>query len=307
MSMAFRTNYSDFFGADSLPVLEEIVESNYEMHPSRREMFFKTVSTDRDIWQSTEMHDMPLFSEVPEGTDYSYNRPMQGASKTLTVVKYGSGFSVTEECVADGKFGFLASAAENLGRSARESQEISAMNIFNNGFSSETTADGVALFSASHTLPRGGTYRNVLSTASDPSPSSLEQMLIDYETQQVTDNGIILSIKPKGIWCHPSQRRYFEELVGSSQKPDSSDNNLNSLKSDGLIVVSSPHLTDSDAWGLFGDKDQMGLRIVKREGFSTKQAGDQVGFHNDTIYVKAKYREKLGAIHARALFGTGGA
>jgi hypothetical protein len=70
--------------------------------------------------------------------------------------------------------------------------------------------------------------------------------------------------------------------------------------------MSSPHFTDTDAWGLFGSTEDMGLRIVKREGFSTKQAGGDVGFHSDSIFVKAKYREKLGAVHAYGIFGSDG-
>ncbi len=308
-AVALRANYGAHFGPDMLPVLEEIVQTNYDQTPSRREKFFKTVPHDRDIWQSSEMHDLPLFKSVPENTEYSYERAYEGASKTLTVVKYGLGFSISEETVADGKFQFMSDMSSKLGRSAKESQEISAMNVFNNGFSggSEETADGVTLFNSAHTLPRGGTFSNVLSVASDPSASSLEQMLIDYETNFVTDNGIILAIKPKGIWCHPSQRRYFQELTGSDGKPDTADNNLNSLKSDGLEVTSSVHFTDSDAWGLYGSVEDMGLRIIAREGFSTKTAGGDAGFHTDSMFVKAKYREVLGAIHAYGIFGSPGA
>src|SRR5690606_35825741 len=153
-----------------------------------------------------------------------------------TVVKYGLGFSISEEMVEDSKFAEMAAMAESLGRSARESQEVSAMNIFNNGFSTETTADGVSLFNASHTLPRGGEVRNVLSTPSDLSPSSLEQAITDFRTQFVTDGGIKLAMRPRILLVPEELRMYAMELVGSELKPDSAENNLNSLKSEGLVV-----------------------------------------------------------------------
>ena len=87
-----RANYSDLFGSSMLPALEELFRSELEMHPSRREALFKVVPTDRDIWQSSELHDMPLFSSVAEGSEYSFSRPKQGANKTLTVSKYGHSF-----------------------------------------------------------------------------------------------------------------------------------------------------------------------------------------------------------------------
>lgn len=302
-----RNQFSDLFGTSMLPVLEELFRSELEQHPSRREELFKIVSTDRDIWQSSELHDMPLFSEVPEGTDYSFQRPRQGANKTLTPVKFGLGFSISEEAVDDGKFDFIADAIRKMAKSARESQEIQAMNILNNGFSSETVADGLALFHAAHTLPSGLTFRNKLSVAADLSQSSLDTALSDFETQFIGDSGIIYRMAPRVLLVHSSQRRYAMELVGSDLKPDTMNNNLNSLKGEGLRVVSSPHLTDTDAWFLLAEPSMTGLRVISRKPIETKAGGSDSGFVNDSILYKSRYREKIGAIHAYGVFGSPGA
>jgi len=302
-----RSNYSDLFGSSMLPVLEELFRSELAQHPMRREQLFKVVSTDRDIWQSSELHDMPLFQQVAEGADYSFYRQNQGVSKTLQVLKYGLGFSISEEAMDDGKIDFIADAVRKMAKSARESQEISAMNIFNNGFTSETSADGQYVFDTDHSLPSGLTFRNKLSTDADLSPSSLEQMLVDFETQFVGDSGIIEFITPKILLVHPENKRYAMEIIGSELKADSADNNMNSLKQDGLVVVSSPHLTDSDAWFLLASPEQTGLRIVQRTGIQTKGSGEDVGFLNDSIYYKSRYREKIGVTHAKGIFGSQGA
>jgi len=305
--VALRSSYSDLFGADMLPVLEEIFRSELERHPNKREELFKTVTTDRDIWQATELHDMPLHAIVGEGENYSFSRPKQGASKTLSVVKYGLGFSISEEAVEDGKFDMIADAIQKMAKSALETQEISAMNVLNNGFSTELAADGLSVINAAHTLPSGLTFRNTLSTQADLSQSSLDQALTDFETQFVGDSGIVYRSMPKILLVHPSLRRYAMELVGSDLKPDSADNNLNSIKSEGIRVVSSPHLTDTDAWFLLADKSETGLRIVNRMGIVTKASDDAVGFMNDSIFYKSKYREIIGVTHAYGVFGSSGA
>ena len=301
-----RNLYSDLFGTTMLPVLEELFRSELEQHPSRREELFKIVSTERDIWQSSELHDMPLFAEIPEGTDYSFNRPRQGANKTLSPVKYGLGFSISEEAVDDGKFDYIADAIRKMAKSARESQEIQAMNIFNNGFSSELVADGLSLFNAAHTLPSGLTFRNQLSVAADLSVSSLDTALTDFETQFIGDSGIIYRIMPRNLVVHPSQRRYAMELIGSDLKADGMDNNINSFKPEGLRVISSPHLTSRTAWFLTADPMETGLRVVARKPIETKAGGSDVGFVNDSILYKSRYREKIGAIHAYGAYGTPG-
>jgi hypothetical protein len=311
-----RSNFSDLFGPSMLPVLEEIFRSNLMQHPSRREALFKIVSTDRDIWQSTELHDMPLLQQLSEGQDYSFEAPPQGAHKTIQPVKYGLGFSISEEAVEDGKFQFIADAIAKLAKSAKESQEIQAMSVLNNAFTSETTADGATLFSAAHNLPSGGSFRNKLSSDSDLSKTALEQMLIDYETQFVGDSGIIYNMAPKCLVVHPSNKRLAKELLQSELSPTTAVNgangitnvnNMNSLRDDNLIIVSSPHLTDADAWFVTSAPEETGLRIVSRKPIETKAAGADVGFVNDSVLYKCRYREKIAAIHGYGVFGTPGA
>ena len=301
---ALRANYTHLFGADMLPVLEEIFRYELAQHSSVRDMIMKTVTTDRDIWQSSEMHDMPLHSEVAEGTEYSYTRPKQGSSKTLVPVKFGLGFSISEEAVDDGKFDHISDAIAKMARSAKESQEIDAMNILNNGFTTETAADGVVVFSTAHTLPSGGTFRNRLSTDADLSTTSLRQMITDFETQFVGDSGIIYSVRPKNLIVPSNLRAYAQELIGSSLKADTAENNMNSLGQEGLRVISSPHLTDVDGWFLTADPSETGLRIISRKGVETRSDED---FDTDSIRYKSRYREKLGVTHAVGIFGTTGA
>jgi hypothetical protein len=284
-------------------------------HPSRRELLFQKRATMRDIWQATAMHDLPLFSQVAEGQDYNFEATPQGASKTLKPAKFGLGISISEEAAEDGKFDEIADMVRKLAKSARESQEIQAMNIFNNGFSSEVTSDGVAIFSSSHTLPSGGSLRNILSSPADLSDTSLETMLIDFETQFIGDSGIIYQIRPRNLVVHPSNKRLAMELIGSDLRARTEENsttgitnvnNYNSLKEDGLRVVSSPHLTDADAWFLTAEPVDTGLRIISRKDIETKAAGADVGFVNDSVLYKCRYREKIGATEPYGVFGTAG-
>jgi hypothetical protein len=311
--VTLRNQYGDLYGSSMLPVLEELFKAEVAQHPSRRNEVFQVKATDRDIWQASEIHDLDLFNEVAEGENYNFKRAKQGASKTLTIKKYGLGFSISEEAVEDGKFDMIADMTKKLARSGRESQEINAMAIFNNGFSTETAADGQPVFDTAHTLPSGVTFRNELSSAADLSATSLEAMLTDFETQFVGDSGIIYNIMPKTILVHPSNKRLAKELIGSELKVNdvSSDNSgtnaMNSFREEGLRVISSPHLTDTDAWFMLGAPEETGLRIIERKPLETKAAGADVGFATDAIFYKARYREEIGVTHPYGIFGSPGA
>jgi phage major head subunit gpT-like protein len=290
-----------------LPVLEEIFRAELALHPSLRERIFKVVPTDRDIWQSTEIHDLKLFTQISEGQDYVFDRVHQGANLTLTVVKYGLGFSISEEAVDDGKFDLIGDMTRRLARSGYETQMVNSMAVINNGFTTQTTADGVSLFNTAHTLPSGSTFRNQLTTNSDLSVTSLDGMLSDFETQFVGDTGIFYRIRPRILLVHPNARRYALELVGSNLKADTSDNNVNPFLDDQLMVYSDPHLTDQDQFTLLALPEETGLRIVVRKPIETKAAGPDVGFNSDSIYYKSRYREVIGTTHPYGVFSTPGA
>lgn len=306
---ALRANYSDLFGSTMLPVLEELFRTEFETHPGIRDQVFSTKSTDRDIWQYSELHDMPLFSSVSEGSDYTFSRPKAGNNKTITPLKFGLGYSISEEAVDDGKFDLIGDAIRKMAESARETQEQAAMDIFNNGFGSQTTPDGLALFHAAHTTPTGSvTFRNKLTTASDLSYTSLQTAIQDFEKQFKGDSGIFKTIRPKYLIVPTELRMYAQELVGSDKKTDSADNNMNSIRGEGLTVLSSPRLTDTNAWFLTAEPKNTGLTIVSRKPVETKAAAsDSVGFLNDAIYYKARYREKIDTVNAYGVFGTPGA
>ncbi|NIO44969.1 MAG: hypothetical protein GTN36_05460 [Candidatus Aenigmarchaeota archaeon] len=304
---ALQANYADFFGANMLPVLEEIFTSNLMRHPSVRERIFKILSHDREIWQYSEVHDMPLFSSISEGSDYSFEKTLQGSDKTLTVVKYGLGYSISEEAVEDGKFAFLADAIAKLAKSAKETQEQAAMDILNNGFSTATTADGLSLFNAAHTTPSGNiTIANTPAAQVDLSFSSLSDAISQFKKVFRGDSGIYQMIMPKMLVVPTELELYAQQLVKSSQKADSDHNNINPFANQ-LQVISSPHLTDSDQWQLVSDPSENGLRVISRKGIETKAGGSDVGFVNDAILYKARYREIVGAVKPHGIYGSSGA
>lgn len=304
--VGLRSQYSSLFGTTALPVLEELFMSEYDTAPMVREKLFQTVATDRDIWQSQDMNDLPLMAAIPEGTEYTYTRPSQGFNKTFTPVKYGGGFSVSQELVDDARFDVIGAWARKLGKSARASREIVAMNIFNNGFTTELSQDGVSLFNAAHTV-NGATFSNVITGNPDLSESSLQAALAQFERAFINGSGIINSIAPRILVVSPENHRYALELTMSEGKADTNDNNINSIRmNDNLMVVSSPYLTDTDAWFLMGSPEDTGLKIIERQAIRTAVSGQDLGFHSDSMFYKVSYREAVGASRPQGILASSG-
>jgi hypothetical protein len=141
-------------------------------------------------------------------------------------------------------------------------------------------------------------------------------MLVDFETQFVGDSGIKYMVKPKYLVVAPDNKRPARELIESDLAARvttqgatgvTNVNNKNTLVDEGLVVISSPHLTDSDAWFLVSEPSDNGLRIISRKPIETKAGGPDAGFINDSILYKCRYREKIGAVEPIGIFGTTGA
>lgn len=304
---AIRSGFSDFVGSAMLPMMEEVFRSEYNQHAGKREMLGKTEKASTQIWQSSSVEDMPLFSSVNEGSDYTLSAAKQGYDKTITVVKYGLAANFSEELVEDSKFGHIADTLKKMAKSAKESKEVAFFNLFNNAFSSTTTADGLALCHDAHTTPTGTyTIRNQLSTPSDLSVTSLKQAVADFRKNFVGDSGIKYDIKPKYLVVPEELRLDAIQIVQSDLLAGTANNDVNSLKGEGLQILASPHLTDADAWFLVAAPEDNGLRIIERKPLETKAAGGDAGFLNDSIYFKARYREAVAALHAMGFFGTAG-
>lgn len=307
MSQILRANYADLYGSSMLPALEELFRHELSLHPSIRDQLFNKKQAKNGIWQASEVTDLQNFIEIPEGTDYTLVKPRQGANKTISVKKYGLGFSISEEAVEDGKFDMIAQCIRALAESAMDSREQSAMDVFNNAFGTQNAWDGQDLCSTAHTNPSGLTFRNRPSADVDLSQSSLRDAITDFETQFIRDSGKYANLKPRVLLVHSSQRAYAQELIGSDLKPDSADNNMNMLRGEGLIVLSSPRLSDTDAWFLVSAPKDNGLIIASSKDIETKAAGPDLGFMSDSIIYKSRYREFVDVTHPFGVWGTTGA
>jgi hypothetical protein len=307
MSQSNRSQYPALFGVDQLAALELLVLDHGADPQSLRDRLFRKRSTSNNIWQSQDVLDLPLALEIPEGGEYSSSRPAQGLGKTFQPKKFGGAVSITKEMQADGKFDAMSSWAKKLGQSIAQTREIKAMNVFNNAFSSELAQDGLSLINASHVVGNS-TFSNLIPSNPDLAQASLQAAMAQFERAFVRSNGTYINIRPKFLVCAPENKRYAMELTMSQLKADTNNNNINALSQDGLTVVSSPYLTDQDAWFIMAQPEETGLFIIERQGVETASSGfnEGPGFMTDSAIIKASYREDIGVTNAYGIIGSAG-
>jgi hypothetical protein len=243
----------------------------------------------------------------PEGEPYTMDQLRQGYTKDFTHTENGLGFEVTQTALEDDAENILNKAGAWLAFSARYVEEKRAANPFNNGFTTETTPDGVSLFNTSHPLSGGGAGRNRLSTDADLSFTSLSQAMIDTQLEQKDEAGHLAApINSWILYIPPSLEFLADRIVNSAGLPGSADNDKNSLKTRRTFeILVNPHLSDTDAWYLVAaNKSQHGLSFYRRVPISMEPMATDARTGNRIF--KVRHRFSVGAWTWVGSFGTSG-
>jgi phage major head subunit gpT-like protein len=235
-----------------------------------------------------ELGDVP---EKAEGANYATDLIRPGFQKSVSHTEFGLGFEMTETAGEDDRFGVLKRNTKWLAFSARYVEEKRAAATLNNGFSTETTADGVAAFSASHVLGNGDAMRNILNPGQDLSWNSLTQAMIDVQTETKSDGGrLVTPITSWDLIVPPALEFTAARIINSTLLPGVADNDANVLKQRRTFnIIVNPHLTDADAWFLLaGDKGRHGLMSYTRVPITMVKPMEDARTGN-TIY-KVRFR-----------------
>ena len=243
----------------------------------------------------------------PEGETYTMDLLRQGYTKDFTHTENGLGFEVTQTALEDDAENILQRAGEWLAFSARYVEEKRAAAPFNNGFSTETTPDGVSLYNSAHLLKGGGTARNTFATQADLSATSLMQAMIDTQNEQKDEAGHLAApINSWKLYIPPALEFTADRLINSVGLPGSADNDRNPIKSRrSWEIIVNPHLSDTDAWFLVAsNKAQHGLTFYRRVPISMEPM-DKDARTGNRIF-KIRHRFSVGAWTWVGTFGSQG-
>ena len=244
----------------------------------------------------------------PEGEPFVMDTLRSGYTKDFTHTEAGLGFEVTQTALEDDIENILQRAGEWLAFSARYVEEGRAANVFNNGFTTETTPDGLSLYNAAHNLRGGGTARNRPSTDADLSATSLTQALIDMQTDQKDEAGhLAMPMDSLTLLVPPALEFLANRLVKSQGLPGSADNDINPIKSErSWRVIVNPRLSDADAWFVIAsNKGMHGLTFYRRVPITMEPMATDHKTGNRIF--KVRHRFSVGAWAWQGTYGTAGA
>jgi hypothetical protein len=292
----------------------------YQLKSSDYPKVFHEMTSTRQYEQELEMAGISVLQEKPEDAPTMYTEMIQGGSKRFYHLTYSLGIRSSKELMDDDQYGLIQKGPALLARSAAFTQELIAWNVFNLGFTSAiTTVDGLSLFNNQHPLLGGpaatnlapgaanvisasGTWPNRPSTDIDFSVAGL-QLATNHAARMVDNQGFPIRLRWSYLITPPELRFLVREVLGSSGKPYTSDNTINSLLPEDYKHLEVPWLNSASSWFMAAQKEDHTLRVYMREKPKSDFDDD---FDSDAIKQKTRFRMSAGATRWQGVWGTQG-
>jgi phage major head subunit gpT-like protein len=275
--------------------------------------------SDKSFEDEVEFAGLPPMPEKPEGESTIYQDAIQGGTKRYINFTYALGVRSSFELYEDDQYGIIMQVPKAIARSAHFTKEQNAWNLFNLGFTTQITADGVSLFNNQHPLLGGtaattigpglsniisaaGTYPNRPATDVDLSFTAIQLMVNQFE-RLVDSQGLPISIKPRYLIIPPELKWIAREILGSPHKPYTADNEINALIKEDLQYFISHYLVSQSAWYAVTEKEGHWLKFLVR-----KELDEDFSDDFDTFSIKqlSRMRFSYGATSWMGTWGSNG-
>lgn len=213
---------------------------------------------------------------------------------TYTVSTYANSLQISKEFFDDNMHNTYGEMVRKFATNARSTRDKNAFAIYRNAFTTTTTADGVAWFSASHTTIADGTVSNLTTGALTPTTLNAAIVLM---LEMKSQDGVVMGEQPSYLLVAPAGFKNAMEITGSELVNNSANNAVNVYSSVyGIKVFQSPYLGanvggSDTAWYLLG-RNHAATRYLRQE-VTTDLVDYIYSTINNYIY-KGMFREVYG-------------
>ena len=212
--------------------------------------------------QFTGLATMPA---KPEGSAFVLDEPILGPAKEYEAEPFGLAVELTWELWRDELYGVMRDMVRGLARASRNRQEVQAWSIINNAFDNNFPGfDGVSLCHTAHPGLDGVTRGNRPSPDVGFSQTGIQAALLRFENL-TNERGMPMLLNPSLILINAANKFVAREILGSSGKPYTADNEINALNAEDLSWMVCHYLTSLTAWFMLASKGVHDLQFFWRD------------------------------------------
>jgi len=225
------------------------------------------------------------------------------ATRQSQVVNFFQNLPISRTFMQDQQLSAVSKAVAQEARAWVATRDRNAVTVYNNGFTSQTTIDNVALFSNSHLNLNGDTVDNLESGAL--ADATLNTTIVSLRGQ-VSQVGVIAGYEPDFLFCSNTLHKTAMEVAKSVLRAGTGNNDLNYFSElfPGMQVFYSPHVTSTTAY--FVGTANHGVTRWTREGWNSTLVPWE-NSNTDQYQYKMRAREVVDSIDFNGIVGSTGA
>ena len=289
------------------PGLNALFGLEYKRYENEHEEIFSIETSDRAFEEEVMLTGFGAAPVKTEGAGVQYDNAIESFTARYTHETIAMAFALTEEAVEDNLYDRLAGRyTKAMARSMAHTKQVKGAAVLNNGFDAAYPGgDGVPLFSTAHPTALSANFSNRPAVGADLNETSLEQGIIDIAAF-IDERGLKVALTARKLIVPKELQFTAERLMKSTLRTQSADNDVNAIKSMGLIpegYAVNHYLTDVNAWFLITDAPN-GLKMFERSPIKTAFEGD---FDTGNVRYKARERYSFGWSDPRGAYGSPGA
>ena len=289
------------------PGLNALFGMEYGRYENQHSEIYTTESSDRAFEEEVMLSGFGAAPVKQEGSGVSFDDANESFTARYNHETIALAFAITEEAVEDNLYDRISARyTRALARSMAHTKQVKAAAVLNNAFDSSVTGgDGKELCATDHPLITGGTFANEPSAAADLNETSLEDALISI-AGFVDERGLKIALRGTKLIIPRQLQFTAERLMSSVLRPATSDNDVNAIRSMGMLpqgYTVNDFLTDTDAFFIMTDTPR-GFLHFERTPLSTNMEAD---FDTGNMRYKARERYSFGFSDPRCVFGSPGA
>ena len=266
------------------PILQQISndEAYTRAEPIGMQLYGEVVTSQKAKETLFERAGLGDFQEKPEAMPIMFSDPIAGGQIVFTHIRRALAYNVSQEMFDHDQFAEIRKLETDLQVAAMDDKEVRAHLLLNNGFGTTDSGsflaagyDSLALFSTAHTrLDGGATQRNRPTTDANLTWTSLADGIQQFKLWR-DHRGRRVMATPSTLWVSPQDELTAREILGSSQKPGTSNNDINAI-SGAVSVQVTQYVDDTNAWFLFAAPNQTNTIWFwdKQAGTSTETLDD---------------------------------
>lgn len=226
------------------------------------------------------------------------------AQKTSLVVQFKKNLPIARTFMADQQLSAVSKAVRQQALTWGASRDRNAFSVYALGFTTQTTIDGVALFSNSHVNQNGDTVDNLETGALTDSNLNI---VVNSLRTQLSQTGVVLGYEPKWLLTPSILHQTGMSVAKSVLRAGTGNNDLNYFSEmyPGMKVVYSPFLDSTSTTAYFVGSQTHGVYRFEREAFFTDLV-DWKTNPNDMYTYKMRAREVVDSIEYSGLVGSNG-